>query len=346
MRAVVTGASGLLGGNLALELIRQGHTVRATRRSRGSTRHLEGHPIEWVDADLGDVRALTAAFAGGDVVFHCAALVSILRRTTPELIATNVDGTRNVLEAVRAARVARFVHCSTVGAVGLSEDGRPCTEEARWNFAEHGLDDGYVTTKHASEDLVRSAVADGMDALIVNPTFMLGPYDAKPSSGRLIVGVVRGQVPGYTTGRNNFVDVRDVARGMILAWAKGRTGERYILGGENLSYREIFHTIARVAGVPPPSREVPHWIASVLGVAGDLQHWLTRSEPLVTSISIRWAYTTTFQFSSAKAEHELGYAHGPLEPAIADAVAWFRSRDMLPASASSPPPTETARPGS
>jgi dihydroflavonol-4-reductase len=330
MHAVVTGASGLVGGNLALELLAQGHTVRATRRSEASTRHLEGHPIEWLPGDLDDVGALTAAFEDADVVFHCAALVSILRRPTPELVATNVDGTRNVIVAVRAARVPRLVHCSTVGAVGLSEDGEPCTEDAPWNFARYGLDDGYVTTKHRAELLVHDAVRDGLDAVIVNPTYMFGPYDAKPSSGRMIIGVIERHAPGHSTGSNNFVDVRDVARGMLLAWQKGRTGERYILGGNNMTYDACFRLIARVAGVPPLTWRVPRPIASLVGLLGDLQHLWTGKEPLVTSTSVRWAYTDRFQFSSAKAERELGYRHGPLERAIADAVAWFRAHGMLP----------------
>ena len=333
MRAVVTGASGLLGGNLALELIAQGHDVLATRRSAASTQHLDGHPITWASADLGDVNALTTAFAGADVVFHCAALVSsILRHPTPELVATNVDGTRNVIAALRAARVPRLVHCSTVGAVGLTESGKPCTEQARWNFAEHGLDDGYVTTKRRAEDVVEAAVRDGLDAVVVNPTYMLGPYDAKPSSGKLIVGVIQRQAPGYTSGSNNFVDVRDVARGMVLAWQKGRTGDRYILGGHNLPYRDAFRTIAEVAGVPPLTWAVPRIAANVVGLAGDVQHWLTGKEPLITTTSVRWGYCSTFQFSSAKAQAELGYSYGPIEPAIADAIAWFRAHGVLPAS--------------
>ena len=331
MKAVVTGASGLLGGNLALELLAQGHTVRATRRSPASTRHLDGHPIEWVPGDLDDVDALQAAFAGADVVFHCAALVSILRRPTRELVATNVNGTRNVIEAVRAAHVARLVHCSTVGAVGLSEDGQPCTETARWNFAEHGLDDGYVTTKRRAEDAVEGAIQGGLDAVIVNPTYMLGPYDAKPSSGKMIVGVVQRQAPGYTSGRNNFVDVRDVARGMVLAWQKGRRGERYILGGDNMSYADAFRLFAQVAGVPPLTWAVPRAIANVVGLAGDVQHRLTGKEPFITTNSVRWGYCSTFQFSSAKAHAELGYTHGPLERAITDAIAWFRAHGMLAA---------------
>jgi len=329
MKAVVTGASGLLGGNLALELIAQGHSVRATRRSAASTQHLAEHPIEWVAGDLDDARALTEAFAGADVVFHCAALVSILRRPTPELVAANVEGTRNVITAVRAAQVPRLVHCSTVGAVGLSENGKPCTEQARWNFAEHGLNDGYVTTKRQAEDVVEQAVRDGLDAVVVNPTYMLGPHDAKPSSGKLIVGVVERQAPGYSSGRNNFVDVRDVARGMVLAWQKGQRGERYILGGENLSYREIFRSIAEVAGVPPLTWAVPRVVALAVGVAGDVQHRLTGREPLITSNSARWAYCSTFQFSSAKAVADLGYTHGPLDRAISDALAWFRAHGML-----------------
>ena len=331
LRAALTGASGLVGGNLARELVRQGYAVRAIRRSPASTARLDGEPIEWVAGELEDVASLRSAFDGADVVFHCAASVTLDPQPTPEVVKTNVAGTRNVVEAVRATGVPRLVHCSSVVAVGLSENGLPCDENARFNFAEHGLADGYTVTKRESEDLVRAAVHEGVDAVIVNPTFMLGPYDAKPSSGRLIVGIVQGQSPGYTSGANNFVDVRDVARGMILAWQKGRSGERYILGGHNLPYKEIFERIARVAGIPPLTWSVPYPVAYAAGLLGDLQLWVTGKEPLVTTNSVRWGYCPTFQFSSAKAERELGYAYGPIEPAIEDALAWFRAHGMLPA---------------
>ena len=329
VRAALTGASGLVGGNLARELVRQGYAVRAIRRSAASTAHLDGEAIEWVPGELGDVASLGSAFAGADVVFHCAASVTLDPQPTPEVVRTNVAGTRNVIEAVRAAGVPRLVHCSSVVAVGLSENGLPCDENARFNFAEHGLADGYTVTKRESEDLVRAAVKDGLDAVIVNPTFMLGPYDAKPSSGRLIVGIVQGQSPGYTSGANNFVDVRDVARGMILAWQNGRSGERYILGGHNLPYREIFERIARVAGIAPLTWSVPYPIAYAAGLLGDLQQWITGKEPLVNTSSVRWGYCPTFQFTSAKAERELGYTYGPIEPAIDDAITWFRAHGML-----------------
>jgi len=326
---VLTGASGLLGANLAALLLESGHSVRATRRGTSKVAHLAHLPIDWLTADLGDTASLEAAFRGAEVVFHCAAQVSIRKAVTPELVRANVEGTRHVLAAVRAAGVPRLVYTSTVGAVGLSPDGKPCTEESRWNFKELGMADGYVTTKHQAELLVQAAAAQGLDVVTVNPCYLFGPYDAKPSSGKLIVDVVRGKAPGHTPGMNNFVDVRDVARGMLLAWHKGRRGERYILGGENLTYRDIMHRIAKVAGVLPPSRDVPRWAARLLGWAGDAHEALTGAEPLLNSVTIGYGYCQTFQFSSDKAKAELGYAPGPIEPAIADAIQWFRAHGML-----------------
>lgn len=327
--AVVTGASGLLGGNLAVELIAQGHTVRATRRGNSQVAHLREYPIEWVTADLDDEDALTAAFAGADVVFHCAAQVSIQRTVTDALRRANVEGTRHVIAAVRRVNVSRLVHCSTVGAIGLSEDGAPCTEASRWNFDEHAMADGYVTTKHLAEEVVHEAVNNGLDAVIVNPTFMFGPFDAKPSSGKLIVDIVLGKVPGRTPGKNNFVDVRDVARGMILAWHKGRRGERYILSGETLSYGEVFDRIARIAGVAPPRIALPRSIARLVGLAGDLSEWITGREPLINSVVVAYGFCDTFIFTSEKARREIGYTTRSLDDAIRDAIVWFRAHGML-----------------
>jgi dihydroflavonol-4-reductase len=158
---------------------------------------------------------------------------------------------------------------------------------------------------------------------------MFGPNDTKPSSGKLIVDVVREKIPGYPSGANNFVDVRDVVRGMILVSERGKRGERYILGGENLPYREVFERIARVAGVRAPSRRLPRPAASVVGFLGDMQELLLDRDPLLNTVAMRFGFCTTFQFSSEKAEREIGYTHGPLEPAIADAIAFFRKNGML-----------------
>jgi dihydroflavonol-4-reductase len=326
-RVALTGASGLLGGNLAAALIAAGHRVAAIRRAGSQIAHLDDLAIEWHDAELGAVDAMTRAFRGADCVFHCAAAVSVKRAVTAEMTATNVTGTENAIAAAIAAGAGRFVHTSSVVAVGLSTDGRPCDETATWNFDTQGLVDAYAITKRRAEDVVHAA-RDRIDAVIVNPTYMLGPRDARPSSGRLIVDIVRGRVPGWTPGYNNFVDVRDVARGMIAAWQRGRRGERYILAGHDLTYGQLMRQVAAVAGTRPPRFRVPRPAAWLYGKWGDLVERAGR-DPVVNSTQIRYAYTDRFRFKSDKAARELGYTHGPLEPALRDAIDWFRAHAML-----------------
>ncbi|MCA9523443.1 MAG: NAD-dependent epimerase/dehydratase family protein [Myxococcales bacterium] len=329
MRAVITGASGLLGSNLAIALLAEGYDVCCTKRHTSRIDHLADYPLEWTDADLSDLEALTAAFRGADVVFHCAAAVSMMRHVTPTLRTTNVDGTLNVLEAIRRSGTRRLVHASSVGACAVADGDEPVTETDAWNFERHKMDDGYVITKRESQTLVEDAARADIDAVIVNPSLMLGPFDPKPSSGRLIVEVVRGSMPGYTGGWNNFVDVRDVCRGMIAAWHKGRRGEAYILGGENLPYRDAMGRIAEIAGVPRPTFRLPRALARIAGWGGDLKQWVTRREATLNSVVIRYAYCTGYRFSSAKAERELGYHSQPIDEAIRDAVEWFRKRGIL-----------------
>ena len=324
-RVAITGASGLLGGNLAAELAAAGHQVVAIRRAGSKVAQLDDVAIDWRDADLASPDALARAFAGAEAVFHCAAQVTVKRTVTPDMTAANVTGTQHVIDACVAAKVARLVHTSSVVAIGLSTDGTPCDETARWNFDDKQLLDAYAITKHQAEAVVRAAP---IDAVIVNPTYMIGPRDARPSSGKLVIDTVRRKLPGWTPGYNNFVDVRDVARGMIAAWQRGKRGERYILGGHDMTYRALFETIARVAGVAPPRLKAPHAIAWLLGKWGDFVE-ARGGDPLVNSTQIRYAFTTDFRFTSAKAARELGYAFGPLEPAIGDAIAWFRTHGML-----------------
>jgi dihydroflavonol-4-reductase len=323
MKVAITGASGLLGGNLAAELIAAGHEVVAIRRSKVA--HLDDLAIAWRDAELGSIDALAVAFTGCAAVFHCAAAVGVVRDVSPEMTAANVTGTANVIAAVAKAGVARLVHTSSVVAVGLSTDGRPVDETAPWNFEELGLVDAYAITKHRAEELVRAAP---IDAVIVNPTYMFGPRDAKPSSGKLILDVVRRRVPGTTPGYNNFVDARDVARGMIAAWQRGRRGERYILAGHDMTYADAFRAIARVAGVAPPRFAVPRPAAWLVGKWGDFVEKRGK-HPLVNSTQIAYAFTDRFRFKSDKAARELGYTYGPLEVAVRDALAWFRANGYL-----------------
>ncbi len=326
-RVCITGASGLLGGNLAAELHAAGHEVVAIKRGGSKVKQLDDVPITWKEGELSDTAALTRAFEGCAAVFHCAAAVGVIREVKPEMYAANVTGTQNVIDACVAAKVGRLVHTSSVVAVGLSTNGQPCDETATWNFDKEGLIDAYAITKREAEDVVNRA-KDRLDCVIVNPTYMFGPRDARPSSGKLIIDVVKRRVPGSTPGYNNFVDVRDVARGMMAAWIRGRRGERYILAGHDMTYREVFQRIAKVAGVKPPRFAVPHAIARLVGMWGDFQERRGK-DPIVNGTQIRYAYTDKFRFKSEKAAKELGYTFGPLEPAIDDALIWFRSHGLL-----------------
>lgn len=329
MKAVITGASGLVGSNLAIQLLEEGHQVKCLKRKSSVIKHLNPFPIEWVDATLDNIESLSDAVAGSDVVFHCAAQISFKKYPTPEQISTNIDGTANVISAVKKAKSPRLIHCSSIVTRAISETGEPVTEKEAWNFGKFGLDDGYAVTKYKSEQLVLAAAKNGLDAVIVNPTYMFGPYDSKPSSGKMIIDVIQGKIPTLSTGYNNFVDVRNVCSGMILAWKKGKTGQCYILGNENFSYGDVILLIAKIAGVKAPSVKLPFTIARIFGLLGDLQEKITGKEPLVNSITVKYAYCKNYKFSTQKAIDQLGYRPTSLEKAIQDAIEWFRANKML-----------------
>ncbi len=327
---VITGATGLVGANVALAALDAGHTVRCTRRASSRIDHLEGLPIEWRDADLGDPRALVEALRGADAVIHCAALAAVIPHVTPELVAANITGTQHVMDAVREAAVDRLVHCSSTVAVGVSDHDGPCDEDSPWNLPAQGLDDGYAVTKHQSEQVVLDAARSGtVDAVVVNPTYMFGPYDRRPSSGQMILEVARGRAIAATRGINDFVDVRDVAAGMLLALERGRTGERYILSGQGHSYREIFTLIAGVVGRRPPRVELGRRLLTPVGWVGDAMEKLTGREQPITTMTLRWGATERYRFTSAKARGELGYTARPVVEGIEAAWAWFRERGMV-----------------
>lgn len=328
MHAVVTGASGLLGGNLSAELVAQGHTVTATRRPSTDTSSVADLPITWVYADLGSAPELREVFAGADVVFHCAASVSTRRKITPAVSAVNVAATQAVVEAAIAVGTPRLVHTSSANTIGPTPDGTPADEQTPWGWDKAGLAGTYPVTKRRGEILVQRA-CDKLDAVIVNPTYLVGPRDARPSSGRLIVEIANHRIPYWTPGYNNFADVCEVARGMIAAWLHGKRGERYILGGEELTYRDYIERVARVVGVDPPRRRLPYPVAWIGGKAGDLFEAVTGRETTVNSMSVGYAFTDRYRYRSDKAVRELGYVLAPIEPAIHNAVKWFRDRGII-----------------
>jgi len=328
MKIVITGATGLLGANLALMLADQGHRPLCLKRPNSSTWHLEGANVEWVDGDIEDLDLLQTIFNGADLVFHCAALVSINRNRLKEMERVNIMGSRNVAEAAQRSGVRRLVYCSTVDAIGFPEGDGLADETTAWNHDKIGIDHPYAVTKYKAQIEMLEAAERGLDLVVVNPAFMLGPYDPKPSSGKMIVQIARKKMPVYTEGSNNFVDVRDVARGMILASQRGKKGETYILGGENLSYLEAFTRIARLAGVKPPAIKAPKTLSRWVGYAGDLVEKITGHDQEINSVSVTYGNLKRF-FSSQKAVSELGYTITPIEKGITDALAWFRKHNMI-----------------
>ncbi len=336
MHVAVTGATGLVGANLVTLLREHGHRVVATKRHGSRTDLLDGLGVTWVAAPLSDPDALARAFDGADLVFHCAAAVSIRRRVLPWITAATVDGTRHVIDAMARAGAGRLVHCSSTVCVGVSDDDAPCTEESAWNLQEKGLADAYNTTKHESELVVRAAAADGFDAVIVNPGFMLGPLDQRPSSGRMLLEVVNRRIPSVPPGRNSFVDVRDVVAGMLAAAERGRPGERYILGGHNLTYGDFWSRVGALAGVKPPSGAVPRALALIPGVIGDLTEYFHDRDPFLNRPAVRFGYERGFIVSSDKAARELGYTLRPVEEGVVAALEWFRDHGLWAPPAGSP----------
>jgi dihydroflavonol-4-reductase len=320
--ALVTGAPGLVGNNVVRMLLSRGESVRAFVRSRTTaTPALAGMPVEMVHGSLGDEATVQHAVDGARIVVHSAAMVHCGWRHRAEMMKANVAATRIIAAAARRAG-ARFVHVSSVDAIGLRADGAPADEET----PPGGMPEcPYVVTKREAERVVQEEVARGLDAVIVNPVYMLGPWDWKPSSGRMLLEVGSGKGLFAPPGANDFVDVRDVAGGILAAAERGTTGRRYILGGHPLSYLDAWRLFARVAGRMQPLGIAPLPLVRIAGLAGDLASLCTKRELPVNSAATRMSMLS-HNFSCRRAQTELGYAFRSLEATVADAWEWFLER--------------------
>ncbi len=319
---LVTGATGLVGNNVVRMLVSRGESVRAFVRSRrAAERCLAGLPVETIEGALGDHEGVQAAVDGARIVIHAAAMVHCGWRHEDEMAAANVDGTRIVAAVARRAG-ARFVHVSSVDAIGLRADGVPADEET----PPGGMPEcPYVVTKRAAEGAVHDEIARGLDAVIVNPVYMLGPWDWKPSSGRMLLEVGAGKGLFAPPGGNDFVDVRDVAGGILAAVTRGQLGRRYILGGHSMSYLDAWRVFARIAGRMQPLGTAPRGIVRMAGLAGDLVSLFTARELPVNSAATRMSMLP-HNFSPRRAQAELGYAFRSLDETVADAWEWFVTR--------------------
>ena len=326
MKALVTGGTGFVGTAVARHLLAAGHEVRAFVRPGSDRRNLQDLTIELSEGDLRDRASLDRAVTGCDAVFHVAADYRLWIPEPPPIYATNVDGTRNVLFAAAAAGIERIVYTSSVATLGLNSDGHPSDETT-----PAGLDDmigHYKRSKFLAEAAVREIVAaENLPVVVVNPSTPIGPQDIKPTpTGRMIQDAARGKMPVYVDTGLNIVHVDDVARGHLLAYEHGRIGERYILGGEDLTLRQILELIADLTGRPPPRIRLSHSVVMPIAYLSEFWARLTRgAEPRATVDGVRMSRKLMF-FSSAKAETELGYSYRPAKEAMADAVDWFLGR--------------------
>ena len=322
MDYLVTGATGLVGNNLVRTILERGETVRALVRGDGIPECLSGLPVETARGDVRDPESLERAAKGVRYVLHAAADMHIGWHHLERQRQINVGGSRNVGLAARAAG-ARMVHVSSVDALPDSVDGKPVDEETPDRCK---VPCTYVVTKREAEQAVRHLMLQGLDAVIVNPGFMLGPWDWKPSSGRMLLAIARVRIPAAPRGGMSGCDVRDVAAAILNAANRGRGGERYILAGENISYFDAWRMFARIVGQPPgPSYLIPPWINWLSGRAGDLWARVSGNETDVNSAMIQMSQRFHY-YCSDRAKRELGYQPRPFEQSARDAWEWLHAR--------------------
>lgn len=325
---LVTGATGFVGSAVARALARRGHALRLLARAGSDRRNLAGLDAEVVEGDLLRPETLAPAVGGCRYVVHVAADYRIWVPDPDRMLAANVEGTRALMRAALDAGVERVVYCSSVAALGLTKDGSPADEATPAH--EDTIVGIYKKSKYRAEQAVLGMGRDErLPVVVVNPSTPIGPRDIKPTpTGRMIADAASGRMPAYVDTGLNVVHVDDVGEGHALALERGRIGEKYILGGEDMTLAEILGIVAGLTGRRPPRLRLPHGAVWPVAVASELIARGFGVEPMVTRDHLRMARKMMF-FSSAKAMRELGYRPRPAREAIADAVAWFREAGMV-----------------
>jgi len=323
MKAFVTGATGFVGSHVARLLAAQGAELRLLTRSSSPTSNIDALKAERVTGDLTDPQSLKKGMQGCDFVFHVAADYRLWVRDPEQMYRANVEGTRAILQAAQQTSVRRVVYTSSVATMGFTGNGEPCNEDspvALSNMIGH-----YKRSKFMAEQVVLEAGRNGVNVVLVNPTTPIGEQDIKPTpTGRIIVDFLNRQFRAYVDTGLNLVDVTECARAHITSIEKARPGERYIIGGENLTLKQILDKLAAITGLPAPTMKVPHMVA--MGFAACDQVFtglLLGKEPRATVDAVRMGRKKMFA-SSAKAERELGYKVVPVDDALRRAVEWFK----------------------
>jgi len=329
MRSFVTGGTGFIGGAVVRRLVEAGHEVRALVRPGADTRQIDGLPIEPVPGDLRERESLRKGITGCGWVFHVGALYSYWGHRWEEFYQVNVEGTRRLLEVCRGEHVQRVVYTSSIAALGVHNDRSAATEETPATMADRI--GPYQRSKLLAQEVAGEFARQGLPVVIVNPSSSVGIGDLKPTpTGQIIVDFLKGRIFGYVDTGLNIVDVEDVAAGHLLAAERGRVGERYILGGENLTLKQILDLLSEVSGRPPVRLRIPHWVAqgwSYVDVA--LAKLNPKRVPAATPDKVRLSRRYEF-FSPEKAIRELGLPQTPARVALRKAVEWYRAHGYAP----------------
>jgi dihydroflavonol-4-reductase len=333
MNCFVTGASGFIGANLVHELAARGHSVKALLRPGSDLHGLAGAAFERVEGDVNEPAGFKDALYGCDWCFHVAASYHLWLPDYAPMYAANVEGTRKVLTAAAGMGCSRIVYTSTVGCIGLPKpaDGQVVPSDESTPVSEAQMSNHYKRSKWQAEQVALQLARDGLPVIIVNPTAPVGPRDTKPTpTGKVIVDFLNRAMPAYLDTGLNWVHVRDVATGHILAAEKGRLGERYILGNANGNWtmKEAFAVLEEVGGAPAPRTRIPYFVALAAAHVNEMISAVTRKPPRAPLAGVRMAKYKMF-FNPAKAIRELGLPQTPPQQALADAVEWFRANGYV-----------------
>ena len=328
MKTLVTGSTGFLGSSVLRELINDGREVKALIRKGTSKKNITGLDVEIAYGDLRDIESIRSALNGCDILYHVAAYYSLWDRNKQLSHEINVKGTRNILRAAKEKDLKKIVYTSTVGCIGLNEDTTPATENTFFN--KNTLSNDYKKSKYQAEQVALEFARGGLPVVIVNPSTPVGPRDIKPTpTGKIILDFMNRKMPAYIDTGLNLIDVKDCARGHILAELKGIPGDRYILGNQNMTLLEILITLEKITGLKAPRIKMPFWVALSAGWACEMvANHLTGKPPSIPLAGVKMAKYFMY-FDSSKAVNTLGLAQNPVENALRKSVDWFKENNYL-----------------
>lgn len=327
MKVFVTGADGFLGNNIVRELLKRNYSVRAFLQEGRDVPTLDELKIEKVYGDILDAESVSNGADGCDFIIHAAANTNIWPYRSESIRTVNINGTQNVINAALKSKVKRLVSIGTANSFANGTAQKPGNEEQPFTAHKFGLD--YIDSKYEAQLAILNAVkSDSLDAIILNPTFMLGPYDTKPSSGALLIALYEGKVPGYTTGGRNFVYVKDVAIAACNGLTQGEAGQCYIMANENLSYKAFNQMVAEELKIKPPRLYVPKVFILLFGSIAELFARATGKTPNVSRTVARISLETNY-YTAAKAVRELDMPQTPIRQAVKEAFDWFKENGYL-----------------